>query len=425
MTANCPFCTHPLSKNEEANIKLYGKHVCNSKECLDKANAEAIDAAGMLQSPRDGVISWLAREGFKEQSTKDFFLLEDGSNIGVDIRNGELTVGVCIGGQLVEEGHGVSRVDDVRRSIQALLNRVKEGPSAPKPEPKVPEVVEKPEIKSGVMQGCMIKGFAPQLKEIGKIKIGKKGALKDSVGGKQFRQPVKFDHFEITNILKDDKTDDFLPDPIMRVLGDKPTELDILLLYNDVSLNFRTRYNAYAGGKCVCVGDGETATTIEGETRVCNPDACEIFQKKKCKVNGILSCILMKSPRLGGVYKFRTTSFHTVRSILSSLMFLSTITGGVLSMLPLKLMLSPMKVQPKDTQITQTIYVANVEFAGTAQELLQTMFEVQKYQGALRAQILELEQTARLALNAPESDEESREVQDEFFPPEEKQEVKK
>ncbi len=287
--------------------------------------------------------------------------------------------------------------------------------------PKKPDAVLP--VKTYTPQGCMIKGFIPQLKEIGKIKIGKKGAMKESAGGKQFRQPVKFDHFEITGILKDDKTDDYLLDPIMQTLGEKPIELDILLLYNDISLNFRTRYNAYSGGKCICTGDGENATTLERELRVCNPEACEIFQKKKCKVNGILSCILMKSPRLGGVYKFRTTSFHTVRSILSSLMFLSTITGGVLSMLPLKLVLSPMKVQPKDMQTTQTIYVVNVEFAGTAQDLLQTMFEVQKYQGAMRAQILELEQTARLALSEPESEQEAKDVQDEFYP-EEKQEAR-
>lgn len=265
-------------------------------------------------------------------------------------------------------------------------------------------------------KGYMIKGFVPQLKEIGKIKIGKKGALKESAGGKQFRQPVKFDHFEITGILKDDKTGDFLPDPIMSSLEKDPTSLDIMLLYNDPTLNFFTRYNAYRGGKCLCRGDGETATTIDGDTIVCNPDACETFQKKGCKPNGILACILAKSPRLGGVHKFRTTSFNTIRSILSSLMFLHTLTGGVLAMIPLKLTVSPMQVQPKDSPSVQTIYVVNVEFAGTAQQLLQTTFEVQKYQGAMRAQIALAEERARAALMEPESDEESKEVEAEFYP---------
>jgi hypothetical protein len=72
---------------------------------------------------------------------------------------------------------------------------------AKKPEPKEAEIVpankSKTEparipMRSVTPQGSMIKGFVPSLKEIGKIKIGKKGAQKTGSG---FRLPVKFDHF--------------------------------------------------------------------------------------------------------------------------------------------------------------------------------------------------------------------------------------
>ncbi|KCZ71622.1 hypothetical protein ANME2D_02357 [Candidatus Methanoperedens nitroreducens] len=270
-------------------------------------------------------------------------------------------------------------------------------------------------VRTYTPQGSMIKGFIPQLKEIGKIKIGRKGAMKESSGGKQFRLPEKFDHFEVVSVLRDEKGD-FIPDQIMQALGENPKSLDIMLLYNDPTLNFVTRYNYYRGGKCLCQGDGQQAKNIDGDTIECNPDACQDFQQKKCKPNGILSAILTQSPRLGGVYKFRTTSYNSIKSILSSLFFLRSLTGGVLAMIPLKLTVSPMTVQPKDSPTTQTIYVVNVEFDGTAQQLLQTTVEVSKYQGAMRAQIIELENTARLALAAPESEMEIRDIEAEYYP---------
>ncbi len=91
-------------------------------------------------------------------------------------------------------------------------------------------------------------------------------------------------------------------------------------------------------------------------------------------------------------------------------------------MIPLKLTVSPMTVQPKDSTTAQTIYVVNVEFAGTVQQLLEKTVEVSKYQSLMRGQIKELEARARVALYAPESEEEGKDIQAEFYP--EKQEAK-
>ncbi len=269
-------------------------------------------------------------------------------------------------------------------------------------------------------QGSVIKGFVPQLKEIGKIKIGRKGEKKTGSG---YRLPEKFDHFEVVSLIRDANLN-FVPDQIMQQLGNSPKELNVMLLYNDPTLNFTTRYNEYKGGKCVCQGDGRTAKVLipdkDGSSIIdCDPDTCPQFIAKKCKPNGILSVILTDSPRLGGVYKFRTTSYNSIRSILSSLFFLRSLTGGVLAMIPLKLTVAPMTVQPKDSQTAQTIYVVNIEFAGTAQQLLEQTVNVSKYQSIMRAQISELEATARLALTMPESEEESKEVQAEYYPEQE------
>lgn len=305
-------------------------------------------------------------------------------------------------------------------STQEEAAPIKPLPTTParQPDARIP-------VQAYTPQGSIIKGFQPSLKEIGKIKIGGKGEERQKAGGGTFRIPVKFDHFEIVSLMRDEKGD-FVRDPVMDSLGEKPQSLDIMLLFNDPTLNFVTRYNQYQGGKCLCQGDGVAARLVDGAQVECNPDTCPQFTSKppKCKPNGILSVILTKSPRLGGVYKFRTTSFNSIRSILSSMFFLSNLTGGVLAMIPLKLTVSPMQVQPKDSAKPQTIYVVNLEFAGTAPELLQKTFEVQKYQSAMRENIIKLESTARAVLTAPESKEEIKEIEAEFYHEQQKEATK-
>lgn len=301
----------------------------------------------------------------------------------------------------------------------------------PKKDIRLPDVVNrqqhpaKPDamlpVRSYSPQGSIVKGFVPRLAEIGKIKIGRKGTNTTQSG---FRLPEKFDHFEVVSILKDEHGN-FIPDPIMAELGENPKSLEVMLLYNDPTLNFTTRYNEYKGGKCQCQGDGQTAHTIDGNEIACNPETCAKFKDKKCKLNGILSVILTKSPRLGGVYKFRTTSFNSVRSILSSLFFIRSLTGGVLAMIPLKMTVSPMQVQPVGIAKAQTIYVVNLEFAGTAQDLLKKTVEVSQYQQIMRAQIQELEATAKLSLKEAESKEEIDDAVAEFYVETAQQEAKK
>ena len=102
-----------------------------------------------------------------------------------------------------------------------------------------------------------IKNLNRRLVEIGKIKIGGKNPNKENKGANgPYRLPVKFDHFKVTDLDKDDK-DNFIPNAeIMSKLGDKPKKLDILLLSDDIDNNFPTSYASYQGNKCFCRGDG-------------------------------------------------------------------------------------------------------------------------------------------------------------------------
>ena len=284
----------------------------------------------------------------------------------------------------------------------------------PTPAPNVPQTAPVLPPQPYKPQGTIIHGFVPQLKEIGKIKIGRKGETRQGKSG-EYRLPEKFDHFEVVTLIKDEHNN-FIPDKIMGSLDSDPKELDIILLYNDPTLNFYTRYNEYKGGKRQCSGDGKIATDINDVKLSCNPETCPKFISKRCKPNGVLSVILTKSPRLGGVYKFRTTGWNSIRSILSSMMFLQTATGGTLAGIPLKLTLTPQQAQPKNSPTSHTIYVVNIEFAGTMEQLLNETIKTIQTRHAMQADIQRLESTARLALDAPESEEEIEDIQAEFYP---------
>ena len=107
-----------------------------------------------------------------------------------------------------------------------------------------------------------IKNLNKRLVETMKIKIGGKGAERTGKKG-SYRLPVKWDHFKVTGLEKDNK-DNFIPDAgIMATLGDKPKKLDILLLTDDIDKNFQTAYACYQGSKRYCMGDGETAERRE------------------------------------------------------------------------------------------------------------------------------------------------------------------
>ena len=267
-----------------------------------------------------------------------------------------------------------------------------------------------------IPQGTMIKTFVPGLKEIGKIKIGRKGEMKKSRAGNEYRPPEKFNHFEVVTLHKDDNGD-FIPDAaVMGLIGDDCKELDVSLLYNNPTLNFFTRFNQYKGGKCMCSGDGEKAVQADGTELVCNPDTCPVFATKKCKPNGILSVVLKDAPRLGGVYKFRTTSVNSIRSILSSLFFIQSLTGGVLADIPLKMTIAPQSVNPVGSPTAQTIYVVNLEYPGNMDDLHKQTIELMTRKAGMQSKIVELEAQARIAITAPETKEDIQDAEYEFYP---------
>jgi hypothetical protein len=273
-----------------------------------------------------------------------------------------------------------------------------------------------------------VKGLTPQLAERGKLKIGEKGEMKTSQGGKQFTLPRKLDHFLITTMQRD-AAGRLMPDVALMARlkpeGGKITEVPVRLLYDDIDLNFLTRYSCYRGNRCWCSGDGEAAQRFTGENGKYQevPCPCERVDplytgQDRCKILGTLQVLIEGVDRIGGVWKFRTTSWNTVNAILSSLALIKTITGGPLAGIPLHLVLSPKTVTVPTTGQNMVVYVVSLEFRGTEQELAELGYQIARRRMEHRIKMEQVESDARARLVAPhqEPQEEQAETAQEFYP---------
>lgn len=280
-----------------------------------------------------------------------------------------------------------------------------------------------------------IKGFDPVLPELGKIKIGEKGQRRKSKKSNvEFQPPQKLDHFKVVGLERGPDNNLLIDKKLHEVVGPKPRELDIVFPYNDIALNFVTFYAHYSSRTCQCKGNGEVAFRLkqagEYEQIKCNPESCPLHNppepKNKnerranavCKPNGILSVILMKAPRIGGVYKFRTTSYNTVRNLLSSLQMIRQLTGGTLAGIPLKLTLKPQTVTPKGMTGGIVVYVVSVEWPGTIDSLYAKALESASLRAKSLTDLRDYEDQARKALTSgpDENEDEIIEVTEEFYP---------
>jgi hypothetical protein len=274
----------------------------------------------------------------------------------------------------------------------------------------------------------MIKNLIPRLAERGRIKIGEKGEMKTSAQGKQFAQPKKLDHIVITTMQRD-AAGRLMPDTELMAQinpgGGKLVEIPIRLLYDDIDLNFFTRYACYKGNRCWCSGDGEDASRITGENGNYKPVPCPCERQDpmyqgtdKCKTLGTLSALIEGVNRVGGVWSFRTTSFNSVNAILSSMALIKAITGGPLSGIPLMLVLSPKTVTIPTTGKPMVVFVMSIEYRGPESELAELGYERARQRVEHKIRMDLIEESARRLLVAPHEEPTDAQVEtaEEFYP---------
>lgn len=270
-----------------------------------------------------------------------------------------------------------------------------------------------------------IKDQEIRLAEIGKIKIGGKGEERTAKSGKKYRVPDKYDHFVITTLERDGGgKGNLIPDAeIMAELGPEPKELDVILLHDDPDMNLQSKYSLYIGAMQWCVGDGERgyrrnrddhAKGIESWGEMTCPCAHWKAEKQPCKKTLVLSVMLLKSPKIGGVYKFRSTSEISLTNLRSAMTFILSLTGGILAGIPLKLIVQPQTVTPKG--IVTKVYVANLVYAGVVTNLLGIATETAKRRAEGFQQNRQLRAQIDKLLLAPPLSETDEDICDEFYP---------
>lgn len=275
----------------------------------------------------------------------------------------------------------------------------------------------------------LIRNLIPGLPEIGKIKIGRKGELRQGQNG-QWRVPVKLDHFIVTT-LERDKDENFIQDAeIMKRLGEKPKKIPIRLLFDSIEGNFQSRYTCYNGKTLWCSGDGEAAFQAQqGKPEKqqvkcpCGRQLPEYRGKDKCKMNGKLSCIIDGADLVGGVWVFRTTGYNSTVGMTSSLALIRTFTGGLLAGLELDMTVQP-KVATDPDGKSVTIQVVGIVFRGSLQQLQQKTLEIAKSNAEFRHRISHVEQEVQRLISVDaDAIDQSGDIVDEFYQEEPKAEL--
>jgi cell division septation protein DedD len=270
----------------------------------------------------------------------------------------------------------------------------------------------------------IVRDMQPGLTEVGRIKIGSKGELITTRGGKAFQAPKKQDYFTVTTIQRGTDNNFIRDEAIHTQIGAKPKEIEVRLLFNDPWANFQSRYVAYDGKSAWCTGDGHEATRrneLRSTNRATHKVACTCEhllpdgEEPRCKINGRLAVLLEHGHTVGGVWTFRTTSWNSIRQLQDSLRLLAFATKGQLAGLPFVLTIRPKQVTMADGRVN-TIQVVGIEYRGSFQELRQEAERAAASDVKYGRRIRTLDAEAKLLTAPIDADDEDGDVISEFYP---------
>ena len=187
----------------------------------------------------------------------------------------------------------------------------------------------------------MIKGLAITPPILGRISIGR------MVEKNGKRLPEKDDQFTITSQIQ--SKEGWVKHPLDEQLranapNQKLRSIPVRMIFNDPDLNLRAEYSLFdrQTGRPVCVGNGETCQRLTNqgvEQHPCpSPDLCPLAQGGNCKPYGRLHVNLDESDEFG-TFIFRTTGFNSIRTLAARLSYYHAASNGLLSCLPLQLIL--------------------------------------------------------------------------------------
>lgn len=323
--------------------------------------------------------------------------------------------------QMLEKSDASKIINTKDKTLEKVVETVKE-----KEIQKAARAEEIAIIETEEEELLMLPDLTLALPEIGKIKIG--GFSDRRTRGRR-PLPEKWDHFKIGTLMKDEDGGVIIDEEMSKAIGGDKTELDITMCYDEPALNMPTFYAAFTQSKLACMGTGKKAwqRQEDGERKeiACNRKECQLARDKKCTPYGRLSVILEQANRIGGTFVFRTTSWNSLRNITSSMAFIRNQTGGILAGIPLKLKLRSASTIPNGLGRKVTIYIVNLEYAGTMNELKQDARKEINRRQQLGLNMHELEQIQKGEIAEhlkSEIEETAAEISGEFYTEEEVEE---
>ncbi len=268
----------------------------------------------------------------------------------------------------------------------------------------------------------MIKNLNPTLAERGKIKIGIKGEVRPSQKGNDYQLPKKLDHFRIVTMEKGSDNNFLIDREVHKIYGPTPKEIAVRLLYDDIEPNMATRYACYKGRQQWCTGDGEKAIRVRADgggkaevACICERQNPDYKGNDKCKMNGALSVIIDGVDVVGGVWKFRTTSYNTIMGVLGGLALIKKVAGGPLAGIPLQMKINPKTVvSPADNKV-QTVQVVSLEYKGSSESLQELGYQKALQQEKHNYRMENIKQEVKM-ITATATDIVDEDVIDEFYP---------
>jgi hypothetical protein len=240
--------------------------------------------------------------------------------------------------------------------------------------------VDKPPSKKRKRRCCMpIKGLteARRLPRLGKIHLGVKKTK--VVNGREVEYPSAVDHFVFPE-------DNPLYDDLVKVFGEKPRELRILIPVEDEEKWCSQYYRCYSRTRgLVCKGDGETAirmvdirtgaladrdsTEVVMKEVTCSGRDCPDYEQQ-CREIMNLQFLLPEVPGLG-VWQIDTSSINSIRNINNAADLVRRIYGRI-SMIPLLLTIEPQEVQDAEGK-RRTVNILNLRTNRTLLEMMETI----------------------------------------------------
>lgn len=259
--------------------------------------------------------------------------------------------------------------------------------------------------------------LAPRVGVIGYVKIGQLGQERSKKGkpDEKYRLPEKLDFFRVTTRVRGTDGNFVRDDAVHAVIGEKPTELDFRLLFDELGpQNYQARMTEYEGrtAKTICNGQ----ESLNPRTGVTGPCPRAGGRQCGCKPNGRLAMVLEASTTFGGAHVFRSTSWETVANLQTTLRLLRSQIGSLRG-LPLRLQLYKTEVQYQEKGETKVgdAWKATVVLRATYEEAAQAALEFLQRQQITRAQILELASGFSSELSRVDAEDDDM-TRQEFFP---------